>query len=73
MRLVARRVLKGETLEDVPVEEVGPGDLVLVRSGEVVPADGMLEDDEAVIDESALTGEALPVVTAADSRFEAAP
>ena len=52
----------GETLEDVPVEEVGPGDLILVRSGEVIPADGVLEDDEAVIDESALTGEALPVV-----------
>ena len=52
----------GETLEDVPVEEIGPGDLILVRSGEVIPADGVLEDAEAVIDESALTGEALPVV-----------
>jgi heavy metal translocating P-type ATPase len=52
----------GETLEDVPVEDVEPGDLILVRSGEVIPADGVLEDDEAVIDESALTGEALPVV-----------
>jgi heavy metal translocating P-type ATPase len=52
----------GDTLEDVPVDEVEPGDLVQVRSGEVVPADGVLEDAEAVIDESALTGEALPVV-----------
>ena len=54
--------VRGETLEDVPVDEVQPGDLVQVRSGEVVPVDGVLEDAEAVIDESALTGEALPVV-----------
>ncbi len=59
-RLVAR--VTGETLEDVPIDEVEPGDLLQVRSGEVVPADGILQDDESVIDESALTGEALPVV-----------
>ena len=52
----------GETLEDVPIDVVEPGDLLQVRGGEVVPADGILQDDEAVIDESALTGEALPVV-----------
>jgi heavy metal translocating P-type ATPase len=52
----------GETLEEVPVDEIEPGDTVLVRAGEVLPADGVLDSDEAVIDESALTGEALPVV-----------
>ena len=38
-----------------------PGDLLLVRSGEVVPVDGRVEADVAILDESALTGEPLPV------------
>lgn len=48
-------------LEEVPVEQIVPGDRILVRSGEVLPVDGTLKDDSAVVDESALTGEALPV------------
>jgi heavy metal translocating P-type ATPase len=47
-------------LEDVPIERVMPGDLVLVLAGEVLPVDGLLEGAGAVIDESALTGEPLP-------------
>ena len=46
---------------EVPVEAVGRGDVVLVRAGEVVPVDGLVESEEAVLDESALTGEPLPV------------
>jgi heavy metal translocating P-type ATPase len=57
----ARRILDGE-VEEVPVDEVAPGELVLVRAGEVLPVDGVLESDEAVLDESALTGESLPVL-----------
>ena len=49
-------------IERVPVAAVVPGDVVVVRAGEVVPVDGAVEDEEAVIDESALTGEPLPVV-----------
>ena len=49
------------TLEDLPVEEVGVGDELLVKVGEVVPVDGMLRSEHAVLDESALTGEARPV------------
>jgi P-type E1-E2 ATPase len=45
----------------VAVEEVEPGDLLLVPSGEVVPVDGSLVSSSAVFDESALTGEPLPV------------
>ena len=44
-----------------PVDDVRPGDVVLVEPGEVVPLDGRLESAEAVLDESALTGEANPV------------
>jgi heavy metal translocating P-type ATPase len=49
-------------VEEVPVEEVAVGDAVVVRAGEVVPVDGLVESPEAVLDESTLTGEALPVV-----------
>ena len=48
-------------LIEVPVDEVGVGDVVVVRAGEVVPVDGMVESEEAIVDESALTGEPLPV------------
>jgi heavy metal translocating P-type ATPase len=49
-----------DRLEEVPVERVQVGDVVLVRTGEVVPTDGTLLSAEAVIDTSTLTGEALP-------------
>ena len=46
--------------EEVPVESLAPGDTVLVRAGELVPVDGAVRSPEAVLDESALTGESLP-------------
>ena len=58
-RRTHRRV--GDSVEEVPVEDVLVGDHVLVRPGEVVPVDGLVTSDEAVLDESALTGEPLPV------------
>ena len=48
--------------EDIPVGQVGVGDVVLVRAGEIVPIDGVVVGGAAVIDESALTGEPIPVV-----------
>jgi heavy metal translocating P-type ATPase len=57
-------VRRDARLETVPVEDVVRGDLVLVRGGEVVPVDGAVVSDEAVVDESALTGEPLPVTVA---------
>jgi heavy metal translocating P-type ATPase len=57
---IAHRYVNGG-VEEVAVEELHPGDLVLVRAGEIVPADGTVAGREAVLDESALTGEALPV------------
>jgi heavy metal translocating P-type ATPase len=58
----------GETLEEVAVEVLLPGDLVSVRAGEIVPADGTVAGPEAVLDESALTGEALPVTISTRGR-----
>lgn len=47
--------------EEAPVGELAVGDEVLVRTGEIVPVDGELLGGEAVVDESALSGEPLPV------------
>lgn len=51
----------GEDMEEVPVEEIGVGDVVVVRSGEVVPVDGIVVSGRALVDESTLTGEPLSV------------
>jgi heavy metal translocating P-type ATPase len=48
-------------VEEVSVDELRVGDLVVVRAGELVPADGVVEGHDAIVDESALTGEPLPV------------
>ncbi len=46
---------------EVPVEEVAVGDLILVRPGQSIPVDGEITEGTSSIDESALTGESLPV------------
>jgi len=48
-------------LTEVPLEALRPGDRLLVRRGEVVPVDGTVESAQAILDQSALTGEPLPV------------
>ncbi|WP_082928183.1 heavy metal translocating P-type ATPase [Rhizobium bangladeshense] len=48
-------------IEDVAVSAIAPGDLILVRRGEVVAVDGIVAGNVAILDESALTGEALPI------------
>ncbi len=57
---IAHRSLSGK-IEDVPVDQLAAGDCVLVRAGEVIPVDGTIVASHAVIDQSALTGEAMPV------------
>lgn len=56
----ARRYREGG-LETVPLEEVVPGDIILVAPGSLVPVDGTIAAGQAILDESALTGEPLPV------------
>lgn len=48
-------------LEDVPLDAIAPGDLMLIRQGDVAPVDGTVASDQALLDQSALTGEAMPV------------
>ena len=54
------RLRVDDHLREVPVEQVRAGDVVLVRTGEVVPVDGTIASPEAVVDTSTLTGEPLP-------------
>ena len=51
----------GAALETVPVEAIEPGDVLLIRKGDVAPADGRVAAGVAVLDQSTLTGEPLPV------------
>jgi heavy metal translocating P-type ATPase len=57
----AARRYHDRALETVPLDAVVPGDLLLVAPGELVPVDGTVVSAVAVLDESALTGEARPV------------
>ncbi|MDH7512724.1 MAG: heavy metal translocating P-type ATPase [Clostridiales bacterium] len=54
------RVLREEGEVDIPVEEVRVGDLVVVRPGERIPVDGVVEEGRSSVDESMITGESLP-------------
>jgi P-type Cu+ transporter len=55
------RVLRGGVEALVPVAEVRPGDLFVVRPGEKIATDGVVEDGTAAIDQSMLTGEPIPM------------
>jgi heavy metal translocating P-type ATPase len=52
---------RGGQLEEVALDLIVPGDRLLVRQGDVVPVDGSVVEGVAVLDQSALTGESLPV------------
>jgi len=46
---------------EIPVEQIGEGDLMVIRPGERVPTDGLIIEGNSSIDESALTGESIPI------------
>ena len=54
-------VLRDGREVELPVEEVAVGDLLLVRPGQSIPVDGVVVEGASAVDESALTGESLPV------------
>ncbi len=60
---VPKRAIRysGDRLEEVPISSLVPGDRLLVRQGEVIPVDGSIVRGSALLDQSALTGESLPV------------
>ncbi|MDR1448285.1 MAG: cadmium-translocating P-type ATPase [Candidatus Ancillula sp.] len=57
----ARRILENGSVEFVQVDDVQVGDLLAVQVGDVVPLDGILVSENAVLDESSLTGESIHV------------
>ncbi|MBI4199889.1 MAG: heavy metal translocating P-type ATPase [Chloroflexi bacterium] len=61
LRPKTARVLRDGVERDIPIDDVVPGDTVLVRPGERVPVDGEVTDGASALDESMLTGESLPV------------
>ncbi len=65
-----RRSSRAETRpteEVVPVEELEPGDLILVRPGERIPGDGQVARGRSTVDQAALTGESVPLEKAEGS------
>jgi len=61
LRAKAAHVVREGREVAIPVEEVVPGDLVIVKPGEKIPVDGVVTEGASAVDESMLTGEPLPV------------
>ncbi|WP_062132433.1 heavy metal translocating P-type ATPase [Demequina aestuarii] len=57
----AERVVDNDATETVPISELGEGDVVVVRPGGRIPADGTILQGDAAVDESLMTGESAPV------------
>jgi P-type Cu+ transporter len=66
---MARIVRDDGTEEDLPLDQVQPGDTLRVRPGEKVPVDGTVIDGESTIDESMVTGEPIPVAKSAGEKL----
>ncbi len=54
------RIIKDGTEVDMPVEDVGIGDIIVVRPGEKIPVDGTITEGYSSVDESMVTGESIP-------------
>lgn len=66
-------VLRDGAEVEVPVEDVAVGDLIVVRPGGRIPVDGVVTEGASSVDESALTGESLPVEKLPGAKVAAAP
>jgi P-type Cu+ transporter len=55
------RVIRGGEEQDIPVEQVLVGDLLIVRPGEKIPVDGIVIEGMSAVDEAMLTGESIPI------------
>ncbi len=66
------RVIRGDEEVEVGIEEVVKGDVFTVRPGETIPVDGIVVEGSSAVNESALTGESIPVDKMVDDRVSAA-
>jgi Cu+-exporting ATPase len=68
LRPATARVIRDEREEEIPLDQLRVGHLVLVRPGEQIAADGIIVEGNSYVDESMLTGEAMPVTKAPDDK-----
>ena len=68
----ARRLLPDGYEEDVPIETIQLGDILRIRPGEKVPADGIVTEGHSSVDESMITGEPVPIEKAVGDRITGA-
>ncbi len=61
MPRTARRIGPDGAIAEVPADALAVGDLVLIRPGDRVPCDGLIEEGQSALDESPVTGESIPV------------
>lgn len=66
------RVIRNGNEVDIPIEEVVPGDFIVVRPGEKIPTDGIIVSGTSTVDESMLTGESMPLLKEAGQQVFAA-
>ena len=71
LRPTTAQVVRGDHVVEVPVEDLRLGDIVVIRGGDRVPADGLIRAGSSSIDESMLTGESLPVDKSIGDRVSA--
>tara|TARA_B100001971_G_scaffold214965_1_gene255886 strand:- start:2432 stop:4438 length:2007 start_codon:yes stop_codon:yes gene_type:complete len=68
MPSIARRIKEDGVYEDVPIADIKSNQMILIRPGEKVPADGIVVEGESHVNESMLTGESKPVIKHKDDQ-----
>jgi ATPase, P-type (transporting), HAD superfamily, subfamily IC len=61
MQSKTARVVRNGVETDMPIEDVGHGDIIIVKPGEKIPVDGVITEGNSSVDESMISGESLPV------------